>query len=96
MSALRGRTLTAYEDVAITRALGMTLSPETIVQTKWDDWGKANKDLVYEVGLMQRLTPEQEANGERSLRQYDHISKGPQRSDRPSYMPSQKLLMERN
>jgi hypothetical protein len=57
----------AYEDVAITRALGMTLSPETIVQTKWDDWGKANKDLVYEVGLMQRLTPEQEAKGERSL-----------------------------
>jgi hypothetical protein len=57
----------AYEDVAITRALGMTLSPETIVQTKWDDWGKANKELVYEVGLMQRLTPEQEANGERSL-----------------------------
>jgi hypothetical protein len=57
----------AYEDVAITRALGMTLSPETIVQTKWDDWGKANKDLVYEVGLMQRLTPEQEANGEHSL-----------------------------
>ena len=45
----------------------MTLSPETIVQTKWDDWGKANKELVYEVGLMQRLTPEQEANGERSL-----------------------------
>jgi hypothetical protein len=57
----------AYEDVAITRALGMTLSPETIVQTKWDDWGKANRELVYEVGLMQRLTPEQEANGERSL-----------------------------
>ena len=55
------------EDAQITRSLGIFLSPETAIQTRWDDWGRDHRALIEEVGLMPKLTAEQEARGERGL-----------------------------
>ena len=54
-------------DAVITRSLGIVLDPASIVKTKWDDWGRDHNEDLIRTGIVQRLTPEQVAAGERPL-----------------------------
>jgi len=57
----------AYDDAQLTRSLGLALSPQSAIQTRWDDWGRDHQALIEEVGLVPKLTEEQKARGERGL-----------------------------
>ena len=57
----------SHDDAAITRSLAMVMDPASIVQNKWDDFGRDNLALIQEVGLIQPLTDEEKANGDRAL-----------------------------
>jgi len=54
-------------DALITRSVGIVMDPASIVKTRFDDWGRDHKEDLIRTGLIQRLTPEQEAAGERPL-----------------------------
>ena len=45
----------------------MVMDPASIVQNKWDDFGRDNLALIEEVGLVPKLTAEQKEKGERGL-----------------------------
>jgi hypothetical protein len=54
-------------DALITRSVGIVMGPDTIVKSKFDDWNRDHKEDLIRTGLIPRLTPEQEAAGERPL-----------------------------
>ena len=54
-------------DAMITRSLGVFMSPETAIKTKWDDWGRDHKEDLIRCGIMPKLTKEEEENGDRPL-----------------------------
>jgi hypothetical protein len=54
-------------DALIARSVGIVMDPSTIVKTRFDDWGRDHKEDLIRTGLIPRLTPEQEADGERPL-----------------------------
>ena len=54
-------------DHLITRSLGIVMDPESIVRSRWDDWGRDNKEDLIRTGIIPRLTEEQAARGERAL-----------------------------
>ena len=56
-----------HDDVALTRSLGIALDPASIVQTKWDDWGKDHFREMEDFGLINKIGDEEKAKGERGL-----------------------------
>ena len=54
-------------DALITRSVGIVMGLDTIVKSKFDDWNRDHKEDLIRTGLIPRLTPEQEAAGERPL-----------------------------
>ena len=56
-----------HDDVALTRSLGIALDPASIVQTKWDDWGKDHFREMEDFGLIGKIGDEDKAKGERGL-----------------------------
>jgi hypothetical protein len=57
----------ALDDVALTRSLGIALDPASIIQTKWDDWGKDHFKEMEDFGLIGKVSDEGKAKGERGL-----------------------------
>jgi len=56
-----------HDDVALTRSLGIALDPASIIQTKWDDWGKDHFREMEDFGLINKIGDEEKAKGERGL-----------------------------
>jgi hypothetical protein len=54
-------------DAMISRSLGVVMNPDTIIGTKWDDWGRDHKEDLVRCGIMPEITPEQIKKGERPL-----------------------------
>jgi hypothetical protein len=54
-------------DALICRSAGIVMDQSSIVKSKFDDWGRDHKEDLIRTGLIQRLTPEQEADGEQPL-----------------------------
>ena len=55
------------DDVQLTRSLGMALDPASIIQTKWDDWGKDHFKEMEDFGLIGKVSDENKAKGECGL-----------------------------
>ena len=55
------------DDVQLTRSLGIALDPASIIQTKWDDWGKDHFKEMEDFGLIGKVSDEDKAKGERGL-----------------------------
>ena len=55
------------QDAMVTRSLGIFMSPETAIKSKWDDWGRDHKEDLIRCGIMPELTEEEEKNGDHAL-----------------------------
>ena len=54
-------------DALITRSVGIVMDPKTIIKSKFDDWNRDHKEDLIRTGLISRLSPEEEAQGDRPL-----------------------------
>ena len=54
-------------DAMVSRSLGVVMGPDTIIKTKWDDWGRDHKEDLVRCGIMPELSPEEIKKGETPL-----------------------------